>query len=358
MGCSYPFTKMDKYLIELKNELTRLGKSREFIDNCCQYAQILLGRKKPVLFDAEHVNKVLKMEGVKTNAYHFFNAGEKYKPRYIEAPSVSLKKRQKWIAINILETEHLGEWIHGYVKGKSIVSNARVHMGKKRILRLDIKNFFPSITSDMVEKIFSDMGYSKSAAERLTFLCTFSLEKLCCDYDMVPEEYIFTDYLPHGAPSSPVLANLVFQKVDLEILDVLQEYDIQYSRYADDMIFSSDTDNLQWLIDCVGGVLAKHGFHINQRKTKLMTENDQKLLMGLNITKGIKIQKGYKRKLRQEIYYCKKFGIREHLERIDCKSRANFVGYLYGKVYFVKMVEPELGAQLLEELDEIFSEEL
>lgn len=348
---------MDNYLTELERELVRLGKSEAFIKKCCQYAQELLERKKPVLFDAKHVDKVLKMEGVKTNAYHFFDIGNGRKSRYIESPSVSLKKRQKWIAINILQSEELGNWIHGYVKEKSIVSSVRVHVGKKRILRLDIKSFFPSINSDMVEKLFHDMGYSKSAAERLTYLCTFSWEKLYDNNIEIPEEYQGKSYLPHGAPSSPILANLVFQKVDLVILEAIKEYDIQYSRYADDLIFSSDTDDLQWLIERIREILAKYNFKINNNKTKLMTENDPKLLMGLNITKGIKIQKRYKRKLYQEIYFCKKYGVREHLERTDSNGRANFAGYLYGKAYFINMVEPELGAQMLEELDKLFSQD-
>lgn len=79
--------------------------------------------------------------------------------------------------------------------------------------------------------------------------------------------------------------------------------------------------------------------------------------MGLNLTNGIKIQNSYKRKLRQEIYYCKKYGIKSHLTKTECQNKANFVDYLYGKVYFVNMIEPALGKELLKELDQIFSED-
>lgn len=87
-------------------------------------------------------------------------------------------------------------------------------------------------------------------------------------------------YLPLGAPSSPWLSNLVFQNVDFQILNLLKDKKIQYTRYADDLMFSSDYDDLIWLKDEVEKLLSNHKFIINAGKTKLFTENDQKLLMG------------------------------------------------------------------------------
>lgn len=351
--------QMNEYIIQLEEELRKNNKEEAFITACCTYARKLLEKNKPVLFDADHVDKVLRMEGIKRDGYHTFNAGTRKKARIIEAPSVSIKKRQRWIVKNILEGEELGGWIHGYVKGRSIVSNAKVHAGKKRILRLDIKNFFPSITQGMVEKIFSAMGYSSSAAGELAAICTFSADMLYRAGEKTEEEEEAEEYayLPHGAPSSPYLANLIFQNTDLEILKSLQGREIRYSRYADDMFFSSDTEALQQLDEEIEGILSKHGFRLNKNKTKLMTEKDQKLVMGLNITDGIRVQNLYKRKLRQEIYYCNKYGIRDHLERTGNKGKSNFMGYLYGKAYFVNMVEPAEGKRLLEELDRLFADE-
>lgn len=82
------------------------------------------------------------MEGIKRNGYHYFNAGNIYKQRLIEAPSVNLKARQRWIAKNILENEPLGDWIHGYVKGKSIITNALVHAGKNVFYIWILRTFF------------------------------------------------------------------------------------------------------------------------------------------------------------------------------------------------------------------------
>ena len=349
---------MDEYIVNLKKELIKKEKSIEYIDRCCKYAKKLLDNGKPIIFDATHVKIILKMEGIKRNGYHYFNAGNIYKQRLIEAPSVNLKARQRWIAKNILENEPLGDWIHGYVKGKSIITNALVHAGKKRILHMDIKNFFQSITDEMVENEFAKMGYSESAAKELTSICTFSAEMVYWQEVEKPEDISSSQkYLPHGAPSSPWLSNLVFQNIDLQILDILKNKNIQYTRYADDLMFSSNSDKLVWLKDEIEKLVSKNGFAINVGKTKLFEEKDQKLIMGLNLTNGIKIQNSYKRKLRQEIYYCKKYGIENHLQKVGASNRSNFVAYIYGKVYFVKMVEPELGKELLENLDQIFQEE-
>ena len=348
---------MDEYIKNLKEELIKLKKDNEYIEKCSAYAQALLDHGKPVFFDAAHVNLFLKMEGIKRNGYHYFNAGNRHKQRIIEAPSVNLKKRQKWIANNILSNEVFGDWIHGYVKGKSIVTNARVHAGKNRILHMDIKDFFQSITFEMVEKEFIKMGYSSSAAKALADICTFSAEMVWWQEEEYNNSALTKRYLPLGAPSSPWLSNLVFQNVDFQILNLLKDKKIQYTRYADDLMFSSDYDDLIWLKDEVEKLLSNHKFIINAGKTKLFTENDQKLLMGLNLTNGVKIQNSYKRKLRQEIYYCKKYGVESHLRKTGAINRSNFITYIYGKAYYVKMVEPALGEILLNELDRIFQDE-
>lgn len=139
-------------------------------------------------------------------------------------------------------------------------------------------------------------------------------------------------------------------------MELLENKNIQYTRYADDLLFSSDDDNLKWLGGEIEKLLPEWGFSINCGKTKLFGTDAQKLVMGLNLTKGIKIQNIYKRKLRQEIYYCKKYGIENHLQQTGADDRSNFAAYIYGKAYFVKMVEPELGKDMLRELDDLFKE--
>lgn len=208
----------------------------------------------------------------------------------------------------------------------------------------------------MVKNLFVEMGYSKSAANELARICTFSTDMYCWHQEC--EEQSEYKYIPHGAPSSPFIANLVFQKVDKQILKLIAGKEIVYSRYADDLFFSSDVDELSWIIQSVSALVQKSGFEINMNKTVLFKENDIKLIMGLNLSNGLRVQNTYKRKLRQEIYYCKKYGIMNHLESIGKQKKANYQDYLYGKAYFINMVEPSEGKRFLKELDELFSEDI
>lgn len=88
-----------------------------------------------------------------------------------------------------------------------------------------------------------------------------------------------------------------------------------------------------------------------------MGEKTPKILTGLNITTNLKVPAKFKRKLRQEIYFCKKYGVKDHLEKVSCEKKSNFNEYLYGKAYYIKMIEPQTGENFLKELDEIFSKE-
>lgn len=344
-----------KYIDNLKHALKSAGKTNEYVETCCKYAEHLLEKGIPVLFDKVHVQNVLKLKEIKKNGYHLFNAGNRYKPRKIEAPSVNIKKRQKWILENILEKQELPECAQGFVKGKSIVTNAKYHVGKKFLLCMDIQSFFSFITEDKVEHLFQKIGYSMEVAEELTKLCTFNESDLCCFSE--DKNLPVTRYLPQGAPSSPMIANLIFKEIDEAILDMLQGSSITYTRYADDMSFSSELDNLNGIAEKVERIIKRYGFIINKGKTRFMGEKTPKILTGLNITTNLKVPAKFKRKLRQEIYFCKKYGVKDHLEKVSCEKKSNFNEYLYGKAYYIKMIEPQTGENFLKELDEIFSKE-
>lgn len=104
----------------------------------------------------------------------------------------------------------------------------------------------------------------------------------------------------------------------------------------------------------IAEIIKKYGFSINNNKTRIFKENERKLITGLPVKEdGLKIPKKFKRRLKQEIYYCKKFGVSTHLENIASARSVNFKEYLYGKAYYIKMVEPQTGEYFLRQLDEI-----
>ena len=306
-----------------------------YIQACVDYAEHLLNKNLPVIFDRQHADKILQMVEIKFPCYNTFYIRGRSKEREITAPSRRLKLRQRWILDAILKHIPLNECCHGFVAGKSIVTNAKKHIGKKYRLTMDIQDFFPSIKEEQVVRAFKDIGYSKSAAARLA--------QICC----------FEGRLPQGAPSSPCLANLICRDMDHELLQISRDCGLTYTRYADDMTFSADAD-LCFLIPVIERTIEKYGFSVNSNKTRMYKENERKLITGLLVKEdSLRIPKKFKRKLKQEIYYCKKFGVSTHLENTASEKRVNFKEYLYGKAYYIKMVEPETGEYFLKQLDSI-----
>lgn len=345
-----------KYAIRLKKEMKACGLKTLYIKQCCKYASKLLNNNVPVIFDKKHIYEILKLDGIKLDSYHEFLLESKNKYRIIDAPSKSLKKRQKWILNNILEMISLPEYVHGFVKGKSIVTNASAHLGKKEIICLDIKNFFYSIKFDNITNVFCQLGYTKEVAGELSKVCT--VHKV----------------LPQGGPASPYLANICFREVDNEINQIALKNNLTYTRYADDITVSGDC-SIEKFKEIIIKIIKKYSFEINEEKTHIMKDKQRKMVTGLILTDILKVPKSFKKILRQEIYYCNKYGISQHLERRKNKitikkvnsyftvksyekyDAINYREYLYGKAYFIRMVEYEVGENYLKELDEIFGNE-
>src|SRR5262249_40855931 len=119
--------------------------------------------------------------------------------RQIDAPRVFVKTIQKWILRNVLYTRQLPPFVTGFVPGRSILTGAHLHVGKKYLMKVDIKDFFGSVTAEMVLTVFKSFGYPEKVSRLLTHICTFR------------------NSLPQGAPTSPYLANIVFLPCDSQL---------------------------------------------------------------------------------------------------------------------------------------------
>nr|WP_315024189.1 reverse transcriptase family protein [uncultured Aminipila sp.] len=324
-----------QYINKLQDEMKKQDLPPEEIEAVASYAKKLIEKELPVIFDTAHLRQILELRGVKLNSYKtFFIKGNK-KKRKIDSPSRKLKERQRWILKNILEKIALSDNCCGFVRCKSILDNAKPHVGKEFILNMDIKDFFPSINQNAIEDIFSNLGYVTPVARLLS--------EICC----------FNEVLPQGAPTSPYLSNIICIKMDYELNAFSKRINATYTRYADDITFSSSND-LNFAIVEIREILVKYGFECNDLKTHMMKGVTRKIVTGLLVNEEIKILKQYKRKLKQEIYYCKKFGVTAHLENVKADKFINYREHLYGKAYYIKMVEPIIGEKFLKELDEIY----
>lgn len=170
------------------------------------------------------------------------------KKRAIRPPKHDLKVIQRSINRNLLSKIELEPNVYGGVKGKSNISNAKCHQGKKYVLTTDLMEFYPGIKADRVYGFFLEMGYSNHIANWLTKLTTFKNE------------------LPQGAPTSPLLANLIFKKSDKELVALSKMHSITYTRYVDDLTFSSPLD-FETIIAEILDIVRRNGFRVNHRKT-------------------------------------------------------------------------------------------
>ena len=196
--------------------------------------------------------------------------------RTLSIPSDSLKGLQKHLA-KAFDAE-LGHRVHktanAYIKGRNTITNAVPHLGCTVLIKLDIKDFFPSVTREMIEPIISDFALSEpKAIERLLDICV-------------------TDQgLPQGAPTSPILSNLVLRDFDIAAYQFADSISAKYTRYADDLTFSlleDDPAAARKIVGAVRGMLAKQGFDLNEKsnKLKILRAHQAQQVCGITLNSG------------------------------------------------------------------------
>lgn len=171
------------------------------------------------------------------------------KTRVIRPSLKELKTIQRNIKNRILVPIVLPDCVHGGVKKRSNITNAKPHQGKKYQFTTDLQNFYPSITSNKVYLTFLGLNFSPHFSHWLTKLTTWKYE------------------LPQGTPTSTHISNLVFLNTDIKLINLCNQYHITYTRYVDDMTFSSDQD-FKSLLNDILGIITTDGFKLSYRKTK------------------------------------------------------------------------------------------
>src|SRR5689334_12859687 len=205
------------------------------------------------------------------------------KKRWIDNPVDPLKAIQSRIQERLLSPLILPEHLLGGVRGKSIRHNAQLHLGAQCLVTIDIKNFFPSITPRQVRNVFRRvLNCSPNVSYLLTGLTTCR------------------GRLPQGAPTSPLLANLVLSSFDNKIRSVCLENGIRYSSWIDDLAFSGNSASQ--VIGLVVATLINAGFTVSHRKIKRMGPGNRKVLNNLVLGKFVTVQKQYRARIRAGIH--------------------------------------------------------
>lgn len=240
--------------------------------------------------------------------------------RKIYEPNSTLKYIQRQILKNILENKKVSKYATAYQKGKSLKENAQIHIGKKIILKLDIKNYFDSISFySIYNNCFPIEYFPKGIGMLLTYLCTYN------------------GYLPQGAPTSAYISNLVMKDFDDELGNWCEINNISYTRYSDDMTFSGDF-NPNLIIKKVKTMLFKLGFELNKKKIHVIKQHQQQKITGIVVNEKMQVEIKYRKEIRKEIYYIKKYGLNSHLNRINCKNKEKYLNKLYGRILFVNQI--------------------
>ena len=301
------------------------------------YGGTMASRRLPVIYSVSHLAKKLRVSEARLRwmTYnqrrlyrHFTIPKASGKLREICAPEDQLLTFQHWILRHILNRGKVHKYACGFVPGRSILDNARPHVGRKVVVRLDLADFFPSITQRQVRKVFERFGYPYRVASVLANLCTLD------------------GRLPQGAPTSPAISNLVSVRMDRRIEGLKKKMKFRYSRYADDLVFSSDNPRLPCLIPFIKELIRSEGFVVNDDKIRVMRAGVQQKVTGIVVNTKPGITRKQARRLRAAVHTVKTKGVAAL--RVDSR-RAGEVDPLYvlrGQLSFLRMVRPEVGRKL------------
>jgi retron-type reverse transcriptase len=274
--------------------------------------------------------------------------------RELSAPHRDLAAAQRWIFQNILRRLPTHPAAHGFIKGRSIRTNAQPHVGKQILINLDLQDFFPTISFHRVRGALEHLGYSPAAATILALLCTESPRRTVEYAGRTFHVATGLRALPQGACTSPALSNLIARRLDSRLTGLASKLGYQYTRYADDLSFSADASaepekNTGYLLARVRHIAHDEGFSVNEKKTRVLKRSAAMSVTGVIVNTRPGVRRREVRRLRAILHNAKKHGLAS-------QNRANdphFAARIRGQVGFVTMVNPEQGLPLAEELEKV-----
>jgi RNA-directed DNA polymerase len=283
--------------------------------------------------------------------------------REIDAPATALKVIQRKLATVLEQVYKPKAPTHGYVAEKSIVTNARMHCRRRYVLNLDLINFFPSITFKRVRGLFRAVPYSRNY-EVATWLA-----HICC----------WNGSLPQGAPTSPIISNMICASMDSQIRRLAVKHKCVYTRYADDLTFSTSLrqfpSSLAIIEDSKDGraisigeelksLIWANGFEVNSRKTRLQTANRRQEVTGLTVNRFPNVNRRYLNQVRAMLHDWQKNGYeaaeKEFYAKWDSSNRSpfksgnrSFARVVKGKIEFLGMVRGKNDSYYLRFLEQL-----
>jgi RNA-directed DNA polymerase len=287
---------------------------------------------------------------VSKNKYHKFSIPKKSgEERIIHAPKKGLKAIQRTITDLLTLIYEPNICVNGFVPKRSIIDNAIAHVSKNYVYNTDLKDFFPSIDMRRVKACL------KLPPFNLNDKTAFLVANICCEKLTVSKEVngVIKNYealvLPQGAPTSPIITNIVSQRLDRRLIGIAKRFGLTYSRYADDITFSSDHNiyqNNSEFITELERVIGGENFQINKSKTRLQKSAYKQEVTGLIVNEKVNVNSRYIKDIRMRLYLWESYGF-ERANNIFQKDYAidkmilapNMINVINGKLLFLSMVK-------------------
>lgn len=314
------------------------GMDQRLVQFLQAYSRSMVARHLPVVFNSEHLAKKMRTSHgllcrMAFNSPSFYSHFEIPKkngaPRAIASPQPQLLRAQNWILKRILSKARPHRYATAFIAGRSILDNVRPHAGRPVVVRMDLKDFFPSITYRDVRRVFEKLGYPYRTAAFLAKLCTLD------------------GRLPQGAPTSPALSNLVAMSLDKRFDGLRRKLKFRYSRYADDLAFSSKNLRLTKLIPFFKQIIREEGFTVNEDKTHIMRQGHRQSLTGLVLNVKPNLPRRQARILRAMAHRMATQGARAVTIARASNPESDPEAVLRGHLSFYRMVSPKKGTQLM-----------
>ena len=266
--------------------------------------------------------------------------------RLIESPKARLKEVQRRILRQILEPMAVHPAAHAFRKGCSTVTSAEPHVGQRMVLRMDLQNFFPSVSRARVVPLFRMAGYPESVALALANLCVNAPPAAVLSQRTFAESNVYRrPHLPQGAPTSPALANLCAYRMDARLAGLAKACGAVYTRYADDLIFSGGdrfARGVERFHLMAMTVVLEEGFQPNPRKTHFMARSDSQRVVGLVVNGKVNTGRREYDVLKAILNNCVQHGPSSQ----NRKKHTDFRAHLAGRIAHVAQVNEGRGRKL------------
>ena len=364
----------------------RLAGRSEATINACQAAAIAIKRTHPdlpVIFTLNHLAHLADVDADflqevahrKIDAYRVFRVKKRgvanlvpaqaRRYRTICVPEPRLMRVQRWIAQNLLQVTPSHRASFAFTKGRDLKGAAEMHVSAKWIVKMDVRQFFESISEAAVYRVFRTLGYCALLSFQMARICTRLAEHHQRDTRALlgrggqsPYRSHPMGHLPQGAPSSPMLANRAVEALDCSLEKLAISAGWTYTRYADDLAFSRTTDTTRRtamkLVKLAELSLQTHGLVVHRQKTSIISPGGRKLLLGMLVDTGKpKLTKAFRNNIETHLYALThmKIGAEKHRIKRGFSSLIGMRRHIMGLIAYAHQVDEDYATTLYEKVN-------